>query len=313
MITAATIGYPQPLNVMISADQYCLRYQGTWSLYAGQTTTLTLDASQCGSSSGTLTVTVAGLYTSHSVSIPLTVIDDTPPQFYSSSPPDGAIVSGITTFSSFVNDPSNPVLSSISVDGVPAGQGSGYLQVIYDSRQLPDGPHIISFDAADGGNLASQASYVTVLNSPASHDLALNGGFENVQPSGSLVGWTTGGSKSPVRSPSAHSGAWALGLGTQSGSGSSVASQLFWIPVQSTSAALSLWVRGTAAAGTTVTTDSQESSGLLAERLAAADARAPATPLDLDPAHGGPRRLSRAGGRASLEHARRYRHLALGR
>jgi len=274
VITAATIGYPQPLNVMISADQYCLRYQGTWSLYAGQTTTLTLDASQCGSSSGTLTVTVAGLYTSHSVSIPLTVIDDTPPQFYSSSPPDGAIVSGIATFSSFVNDPSNPVLSSISVDGVPAGQGSGYLQVIYDSRQLPDGPHIISFDAADGaGNLASQASYVTVLNSPASHDLALNGGFENVQPSGSLVGWTTGGSKSPVRSPSAHSGAWALGLGTQSGSGSSVASQLFWIPVQSTSAALSLWVRGTAAAGTTVTTDWQEAavysrSGSLLQTLA---------------------------------------------
>jgi hypothetical protein len=258
--TAETIGFPQPLNIVGSADPWCLQVRGA-NLIAGQTAAVTVDASSCGASPvGTLTLTVTGLYASRSASIPVTVIDDTPPSFVSNSPPDGAILSGIATLTTIASDPGTPLVSRIAVDGIPVGQGAGYVQASYDSRQLPDGPHAISYEAVDAsGNAASQTVHVTVLNAPASHDLALNGGFESLAPSGALIGWTAGGTKPPVRSANAHGGAWSLGLGTQPG-GTSVASQLMWIPSQATSAALTLWARGTVAAGTTVATDWQEAA-----------------------------------------------------
>src|SRR5207245_10290758 len=154
----------------------------------------------------------------------------------------GRILAGVVNVQANGWDDVGVVRSELDVDGQLAASADGSpLAYAWDTRALADGTHRLDARVWDGGgNMATASAMMTILNTPASHDLVLNGSFE--EPDTSV--WTAGGSVGAVRRViGAYDGSYSLSVGAEPMAGTSTASQRCWIPSRATSAHLSFRVR----------------------------------------------------------------------
>jgi len=258
--TVTLAGAPQPLRLQdpqTPPDVFAFFDPPT--ILSGETATLWVTALTT-APAGTYGVTLVatGSSETHSAVLQLTVRDIVPPQV-EIIPLRGRILAGVVNVQAHGWDDVGVVRSELDVDGQLAASADGSpLTYAWDTRAVADGNHHLDARVWDGGgNMAKASATMTVLNAPASHDLVLNGSFE--EPDTSV--WTAGGTVGAVRRViGAYDGSYSLSVGDDPTAGTSTASQRFWIPSGATSAQLSFWVRGIAPSGAPASGDWQEAA-----------------------------------------------------
>src|SRR5438552_13269838 len=229
------------------------------TILSGETATLWVTALTT-APAGTYGVTLVatGSSETHSAVLQLTVRDLFPPQV-EIIPLRGRILAGVVNVQANGWDDVGVVRSELDVDGQLAASADGSpLTYAWDTRAVADGNHRLDARVWDGGgNMATASAMMTILNTPASHDLVLNGSLE--QPDTSV--WTARGAVGAVRRViGAYDGSYSLSVGDDPMAGTSTASQRFWIPSGATSAQLSFRVRGIAPIGAPASGDWQEAA-----------------------------------------------------
>jgi len=259
--TATLVGAPQPLQLQDPLlPGGMIGFFDPTTIMSGDTATLWVTV-PTSTPQGTYNVTLVatGATETHSAVLQLTARDVVPPQV-EIAPLRGRILAGVVTVQANSFDDVGVVRTELDVDGQLAASSNDGLPLSYlwDTRAMADGNHRLDARVWDGGgNMGTSSATMTVLNAPVSHDLVLNGSFEDPD---SRV-WSAGGSVAAVRRVvGAYDGSYSLSVGDDPTAGTSTSGQRFWIPAAATSAQLSFWVWGTAPSTAPASGDWQEAA-----------------------------------------------------
>lgn len=235
--TSATRGAPQAISLS-SSTSYVSFSPST--VTAGQSSTATVLTADLGLGAVSFVVSGRGVYVTKSAAAGYTALDTTPPVL-SLQPAGGATVSGIARLVASCSDQNWCPRVELWVDGALAATGTAGVppRTSWDSRAVPDGPHVLEARGWDpSGNQGSAVATVNVLNAPSSGQLVLDGSFD--RPNESIFYWPwiiRAGAPSISAQALSGTGAVLLPAGAAIG-------QLVQVPSAATSAQLSFFIRG---------------------------------------------------------------------